>query len=157
MLVYMELDLVSALFLGGLALTEEAGRRLAAAGHPDLRISHGFVVQHVVEGPVRIGDLAARMGVTQQAASKAVAELERLGYLDRTPDPADARARRVGLSARGEEAVAATRAIRAELQRELADALGADRVEQARRTACDLLERLGSAEAVRTRRVPQPR
>ena len=153
----MELDAVTALYLSGLALTTEALRRLHAAGHPDLRISHGFVVQHLVEGPVRMGDLAARMGVTQQAASKAVTELEALGYLDRAADPDDGRVRRVGLSVRGREAVATTRAVRADVERELAAALGADRVEVARRAALDALEWAGGAEAVRSRRVPPPR
>jgi DNA-binding MarR family transcriptional regulator len=153
----MELDAVTALYLSGLALTTEALRRLHAAGHPDLRISHGFVVQHLVVGPVRIGDLAARMGVTQQAASKAVTELEALGYLERSADPADGRVRRVGLSARGVEAVSATRAVRAEIERELAAALGAQRLEAARHTALDALEWAGGAEAVRGRRVASPR
>jgi DNA-binding MarR family transcriptional regulator len=126
-------------------------------GCTDLRISHGFVVQHVVEGPVRIGELAERMGVTQQAASKAVAELEALGYLERSGDPDDGRVRRVGLSARGAAAVATARAVRAEIERELAAALGADRVEAARGTALAALEWAGGAEAVRTRRVPAPR
>ena len=152
----MEIDTVTALHLSGLALTTEALRRLHAAGYSDLRISHGFVVQHVVEAPVRIGDLATRMGVTQQAASKAVAELAALGYLERGADPADARVRRIGLSARGRAAVAATRAVRADIERELAAALGADRVEAARRTALDALEWAGGADAVRTRRVPAP-
>jgi DNA-binding MarR family transcriptional regulator len=153
----MELDAVTALYLAGLALTTEAARRLHAAGHPALRISHGFVVQHLVEGPVRIGDLAARMGVTQQAASKAVAELEELGYLERGVDPTDGRVRRVGLSARGIDAVATTRAVRADIERELAAAVGADRVEAARRTALDALAWAGGADAVRARRVPPPR
>jgi DNA-binding MarR family transcriptional regulator len=153
----VELDTVTALYLTGLALTTEALGRLHAAGHPDLRISHGFVVQHLVEGPVRIGDLAVRMGVTQQAASKAVAELEALGYLERTSDPGDARVRRVGLSARGAAAVSTTRAVRADIERELAAALGAGRVEEARRTALDALEWAGGAEAVRGRRVRPPR
>ena len=153
----MEHDAVTALYLSGLALTTEALRRLHAAGHPDLRISHGFVVQHLVEGPVRVGDLATRMGVTQQAASKAVAELAALGYLERAADPADARVRRIGLSARGRAAVATTRAVRADIEHELAAALGADRVEAARRTALDALEWAGGADAVRARRVPAPR
>jgi DNA-binding MarR family transcriptional regulator len=153
----MELDAVTAFYLSGLALTVEALRRLHVAGHPDLRISHGYVVQHLVEGPVRIGDLASRMGVTQQAASKVVAELQALGYLDRTADPADARVRRVGLSARGSAAVATTRAVRAEIERELTAALGADRLEAARRAALDALEWAGGADAVRARRVPPPR
>ena len=153
----MEIDTVTALHLSGLALTTEALRRLHAAGYSDLRISHGFVVQHLVQGPVRVGDLAARMGVTQQAASKAVAELTALGYLERGADPADARVRRIGLSARGRAAVATTRAVRADIERELAAALGADRVEAARRTALDALEWAGGADAVRARRVPAPR
>jgi len=153
----MELDAVTALYLSGLALTTEALRRLHAAGHPDLRISHGFVVQHLVEGPVRIGDLATGMGVTQQAASKAVAELAALGYVDRVADAADGRVRRVGLSARGRAAVVTTRAVRADIALELAAALGADRVEAARRAAIDALEWAGGAEAVRRRRVPVPR
>ena len=98
---------------------------------------------------MRTGDLAARMGVTQQAASKAVAELAALGYVDRTADPADGRVRRVGLSARGRAAVATTRAVRADIARELTAALGADRVEAARRAALDALEWAGGAEAVR--------
>ena len=40
-----------------------------------------------------IGALAERLEVTQQAASKSVADLERRGYVERTPDPDDARAR----------------------------------------------------------------
>ena len=152
----MEIDTVTALHLAGLALTTEALNRLHAAGHSDLRISHGFVVQHLVEGPVRVGDLATRMGVTQQAASKAVAELAALGYLERGADPDDARVRRIGLSARGRAAVAVTRAVRADIERELAAALGADRVEAARRTSLDALEWAGGADAVRARRVPAP-
>jgi DNA-binding MarR family transcriptional regulator len=153
----VELDAVTALYLSGLALTTEALRRLHAAGHPDLRISHGFVVQHLVEGPVRIGDLATRMGVTQQAASKSVSELEALGYLERTADPRDGRARRVGLSGRGRAAVETTRAVRAGIERELAAALGAERLDAARMTALAALEWAGGAEAVSARRVPPPR
>ncbi len=152
----MELDVVTALYLAGLALTTETLRRVRAAGHPRLRISHGFVVQHLVEGPVRIGDLAVRMDVTQQAASKAVAELEALGYVERSVDAGDGRVRRVGLSDRGRAAVAATRAARADIARELGDTVGGDRVEEARRAALDALEWAGGADAVRARRVRPP-
>lgn len=65
--------------------------------------------------------------------------------------------RRVGLSTRGRAAVDATRAARADIARELAEALGADRVEAARLVALDALEWAGGADAVRTRRVPTPR
>ncbi len=102
-----ELDVVLAALFAGLALNEQVTARLHAAGFDDVRFSHGFVFQHLVPGPLPVGELARRMEVSQQAASKAAAELERLGYLERTPDPADARVRRLGLSARGRAAVAA--------------------------------------------------
>ncbi len=153
----MELDVVPALFLAGLSLNEESLRRQHAAGHPDLRISHGFLVQHLVDGTRAIGELSERMGVTQQAASKAVAELVALGYVERTADPGDARVRRVGLSDRGREAVASARRVNAGIEAELAEVLGPDRVAAVKDVAWAVLEWSGGAEAVRTRRVSDRR
>ncbi|WP_413254554.1 hypothetical protein [Streptomyces europaeiscabiei] len=62
--------------------------------------------------------------MTQRGASKAVAELERLGYTERLPDPHDARIRRVTLSHRGHEAVAAARHARAVLEERLRHRFG---------------------------------
>ena len=149
-----ELDVVLAALFAGLALNERVTERLHAAGFADLRFSHGFVFQHLVPGPLAVGDLARRMDVSQQAASKAAAELERLGYLERTPDPADARVRRLGLSARGRAAVAAGREARAAVADELGAALGAQRAEALRRALLDALAAAGGLDAVRARRVP---
>jgi DNA-binding MarR family transcriptional regulator len=154
MLAEQDIDVVAAALLCGLALNEDVLRRLHERGHPALRFSHGFLVQHLIEQPIPVGELAERMGVTQQAASKAAGELEALGYAERVPDEADARVRRVRLSARGEEAVEATRAVRAEVAAELAERLGARRVETLRRSLLAALDATGGMEAVRTRRVP---
>jgi DNA-binding MarR family transcriptional regulator len=43
-------------------------------------------------GPMRLGDLAAAEQVTAPTMSRIVAGLEKFGYLQRTPDPADGRA-----------------------------------------------------------------
>jgi DNA-binding MarR family transcriptional regulator len=94
--------------------------------------------------------------VTQQAASKAVVDLERRGYVRREADPDDGRARRVALTDRGEAAIDAGRRHRAAVEAELADRLGPRRVEEARRTLVDALEALGGAAAVRGRRVRPP-
>ena len=67
----------------------------------DLRFADGVVFQHLVPGPIAIGALAERLGVTQQAASKAVADLERRGYVERAAGAADGRVRHVSLTARG--------------------------------------------------------
>ena len=156
MVVDMEIDLVTAVQLAGLALTTETLRRLRAAGHPDLRTSHGYLIQHVIEGPRPVGEIAARMGVTQQAVSKSVGELVRLGYLERDPAVDDARVRLIGLSDHGRAAVAATRRIRVEVEAELAATLGADRAAALHDAALAAVEWAGGGDSMRSRRVPEP-
>ena len=126
-------DLPLAALFAGWAMADEIQRRLAAAGFDDVRFNDGVVNQHLVGGPLTLGALAERLGVTQQAASKSVADLERRGYVERTPDPDDARARLVGLTERGRAVIAAAREQRAALGRELEERLGERRVEAARR------------------------
>ena len=121
--------------------------------HPELRYSHGFVFQQLVEGPRAVGEVAENLGVTSQAISKAARELEALGYVERTPG-SDARVRLLALTDRGRAAVDAGRDIRAALNRELSDALGEERVALAARTLMDALEARGAMPAVRSRRVP---
>jgi DNA-binding MarR family transcriptional regulator len=149
-----KLDPVIAASLVGLALDAEVLRRLHARGFPDVRTSHGFVFQHLVDGPIAVGALAQRMGVSQQAASKAVRELERLGYLERVADAADGRVRLVALARRGAATVQAARDVRAELTGELAARLGEERVDAMRAALLDVLDAVGGTTAVRGRRVP---
>ena len=149
-------DLSLAALFAGWALADEVQRRIAADGMDDLRFADGVVFQHLVAGPRTIGSLAERLGVTQQAASKAVVDLERRGYVRREADPDDGRARRVALTDRGEAAIDAGRRHRAAVEAELAERLGPRRVEAARRTLVDALEAFGGAAAVRGRRVRPP-
>jgi DNA-binding MarR family transcriptional regulator len=116
-------------------------------------VSHGYLFQHLVEGPVTIGELAERLGITQQAVSKTVAELTAAGYVHREPDAADGRVRRVALTGRGHAAVHDAREVRTELVDELTEKIGADRVESARRTLLAALDLAGGTAAVRNRRV----
>ncbi|HLU53877.1 MAG TPA: MarR family transcriptional regulator [Pseudonocardia sp.] len=148
-----QLDFAVVAQLAGLALTERTLDRLHARGHTALRVAHGYLFQHLVEGPVSIGALAERLGVSQQAVSKTAAELNAAGYVRYRTDAGDRRVRRVELTERGHAAVRDAREIRAELVGELAERLGADRVESARRTLLAALELAGGAAAVRRRRV----
>jgi DNA-binding MarR family transcriptional regulator len=151
------LDVVVVTLLCGLALNHEVMARLAAHGHGALRFSHGFVVQHLVDGPLPVGELARRMDVSQQAASKVAGELERLGYLERSSDPDDGRVRRVGLSEQGRRAIEATRSARAEVAAALVAELGERRMATLRRTLLEVLDAAGGMDAVRARRVPVAR
>jgi DNA-binding MarR family transcriptional regulator len=153
----VQADLSLAALFAGWALADEVQRRLATDGFDDLRFADGFVFQHLVAGPVTVGVLAERLGVTQQAASKSAADLARRGYVVRRPDPDDARARLVALSPRGRQAIEAARRHRAALAAELADRHGPRRTEAARRLLLDVVAGLGAEPAVRARRVRAPR
>jgi DNA-binding MarR family transcriptional regulator len=152
----MVVDLSLSSLFAGWAMAGEIQRRLAADGMADLRFADGFVFQHLVEGPVTIGALAERLEVTQQAASKSVADLERRGYVERLRDPGDARARLVALTERGRGAVEGARSHRASLVAELGERLGPRRVEAANRLLQDVVAELGADTAVRGRRVLPP-
>ena len=121
--------------------------------HPGARPSHGFVFQVLVPGPASIGDLAGALGVTSQAVSQTVAELERLGYVARERAQADGRRRLVALTGRGHDVVEAGRRARAELSEEIARAIGARRARDLAAALADVLEARGAMDAVRARRV----
>jgi DNA-binding MarR family transcriptional regulator len=152
----VDLDLSLASLFAGWAMADELQRRLAGEGLDDIRFADGVVFQHLVEGPLTIGALAERLGVTQQAASKSVADLERRGYVARRPDPDDARARLVVLTDRGDAAIAGGRRHREAIAAELSERLGRRRVEGARRLLVDVVRDLGADSAVHGRRVRPP-
>ncbi|MGP4029294.1 MarR family winged helix-turn-helix transcriptional regulator [Actinomadura sp. 3N407] len=73
---------------------------LAAAGHDDITLAQGRLLQRVDDGGSRLSELAEAAQVTKQTAGYLVDQLERAGYVERTPDPTDARARLVRLTDR---------------------------------------------------------
>jgi DNA-binding MarR family transcriptional regulator len=93
----------------------------------------------ILDGPQRVGSLAKALGVTMATASRTVDALVGAGLVHREPDPQDARAVRVVLTARGrkEHQVRYRRFVRA-LER-----LSDDLSEVERRQLADALETLG--------------
>ncbi|WP_410592094.1 MarR family winged helix-turn-helix transcriptional regulator [Amycolatopsis sp. lyj-23] len=151
------LDLSLTALFAGWAMTDEVQRRLAARGFGGLRFNDGVVFQHVLAAPLSVTALAERMGVTQQAASKAVADLEHRGLVRREPDPADGRTKLLHLTEHALAAVEATRVLRQELQEELVAEHGTERVEDARTLLAAIIGRYGGGDAIGARRVRPPR
>src|SRR4051794_5331833 len=114
----IEPDLVLGALFVGTELNDEMLARLAAAGHPRLRFPHRVLFQHLLAGERSIGELATALGVTQQAVSKTVSELEALGYLERRPGQ-DARVRLVALTPLAQDALRDAQAARAGIIDEL--------------------------------------
>jgi len=125
-------------------------------GYADLRHAHGYVFQHLIEGPKTVTALAGLLGVSQQAASKSVAELVELGYLETSPGD-DRRAKQIALSSRGHAAIARVRKTRAALEARLVKRHGAAEVARVKSLLARVLEELGGAAAVRRRAIREPK
>jgi DNA-binding MarR family transcriptional regulator len=115
------------LLLASRALFDELHRRLAAAGHERLRPAHGFLFQALGEEGATASEVAARLGITKQAARLMIDDLVALGYVERGADPRDGRRRPVHLTDRGEDALERSEAIFDDLRDELLPALGGAR------------------------------
>jgi DNA-binding MarR family transcriptional regulator len=115
-------------------LLDEMYRRVAAAGYPGLRPSHGCVFRYLDVDGSRLSALAEKSGMTKQAFGEHVANVEALGYVVRVPDPDDGRAKFVVPTPRGREALILGRQVFADLEREWAAAIGVERVAKLRET-----------------------
>ncbi|MFO0696892.1 MAG: MarR family winged helix-turn-helix transcriptional regulator [Polyangiales bacterium] len=118
------------LFRASRLVDEAALARVAARpGRPALRRSHTSLFPHIALEGTRITDLAAKLGVTKQAVSQLVDDLEAAGVVERVPDPDDARAKRVVFTARGRAGLLDGLEVLAAFEAELAERIGEDRME----------------------------
>jgi DNA-binding MarR family transcriptional regulator len=107
------------------AALEKLYSHMDLEGFSDIREGHGCVFGFIdIEDGSRLTELAAASGLTKQAVGESVAELERLGYVERVPDPNDGRAKIIQLTERGLDACLTGRRVFAEIEREWADQLG---------------------------------
>jgi len=154
--ILQQLDLAYLAFFLGLRVNEMVIDRTLKAGFTGIRESHGYVIQHLVESERTITELAKRMDITQQAASKIVAELIGLGVLEALPAK-DKRAKRIRLSQEGWRCVRLGRRARTRIDKLLVRAAGRKRYENAKSTLLTCLRALGGVERIRSRRIRAPR
>ena len=88
--------------------------------------------------------LAARAGITKQAISQLVRELEKRGYVELARDPGDTRAKIVRLTERGVALRAACFEVRLELEAAAGAALGPNRMARFRRDLADVTAAIAS-------------
>jgi DNA-binding MarR family transcriptional regulator len=151
-----QLDLAVTLSLLGAATDAYVLEGLRRRRLTGVTAGHGYVIQRLVTGPATVGEMAEVLGVTQQAVSKTVRELARLGYTRQTEDPADRRRRPVELTPRGRRVVDAGRELRAELERRVEREVGAERLAAAREVLTATIRALGIEAGIRGRAVPPP-
>jgi DNA-binding MarR family transcriptional regulator len=105
-----EQDLGRLLLEGHRAIAADLVALLDERGFPDMRAGHAALFVHVDRrSGTRLTELARRARMTKQGMMLVVDDLEERGYIRRVPDPEDARAKVVKLTARGRRAAAETR------------------------------------------------
>ncbi len=123
-------------------MNERFSSWIAESKFEGVQPAHSAAIQPLWERSegARITELARASRMTKQSMSTLVSELEAAGYVERVEDPDDARATRVRLTSQGRAYGRAVRAFSRRMEAELADRIGASRVEELRATL-DLLRR----------------
>ena len=118
------------------AMVQEYARWLAASPYREVQPAHAAVLQPLWQNPqgVRLTTLAAAARITKQSMGALVDSLERAGYVERLPDPDDARAARIRLTARGRSYVRDVRKFGRAVEARLAGVLGERKLEELRGT-----------------------
>jgi DNA-binding MarR family transcriptional regulator len=118
------LNLGLLLFIPYRAMESRVFRALADAGFDDVTPAQARVMQRIGPAGTRLTELAEAAQVTKQTAGFLVDQLERAGYVRRTRDPTDARARLVRIAERGRAAQPVAAAAVAEVEGEWRAHLG---------------------------------
>jgi DNA-binding MarR family transcriptional regulator len=128
------------MFIAHRAMEKRTFDALAAAGYIDLTPAQGRLLQRIAPGGSRLTDLAEQAQITKQSAGFLVDQLERAGYVERVPDPTDARARLVRMAGRALAALPVARAVVAEVEAEWTAHLGEQRMARLHETLTALRE-----------------
>jgi DNA-binding MarR family transcriptional regulator len=135
-----ELNIGLLLYIPYRAMEAQVFEALAAAGYADFTPAQARVFQRIAPGGSRLTDLAEQALITKQSVGFLVDQLERAGYVERVPDPSDARARLVRIAERGYQAIPLAAKVVAEVEAEWTEHLGKRRMEQLRETLTRLRE-----------------
>lgn len=117
------------LLAGFESINDEANRRLAEQGHPNIRSAYGFAMQAVGRGAT-VSEVGRVLGISKQAATKTVNRLVELGYLRIDADPNDARRKVATPTDRGLDMLNRSAMIFEEIADEWAAAIGKRRLGQ---------------------------
>jgi DNA-binding MarR family transcriptional regulator len=126
--------------------------RLHERGFTDFDPAHLIVFQWPGPDDTRPSELAARLQISKQALNYLLGQLERLGYLERRPDPHDQRGRRIAVTERGRAAILVIRDAVDEVEAAWAKQLTAERFAHLK----TLLLELNQLTAPRDSRTEQP-
>jgi DNA-binding MarR family transcriptional regulator len=128
------------MFIAHRAAEARVFEAVRTAGFDDLTLAQSRIGQRLNREGIRVTDIADQAGVTKQTAGALIDELEANGYVTRRPHPADARARLVVLTDRGERLCGTAAAEIAKVEAEWREHLGAKAYDELRTSLASLRE-----------------
>ncbi|MCC6791317.1 MAG: winged helix-turn-helix transcriptional regulator [Thermomicrobiales bacterium] len=114
------------------AFSARAVAKLHERGYAGISLAHIALLPHLDEAGTRVTTLAERAGMTKQGMGQLVGDLERQGYVERTPDPSDARATLVRFTGSGRDLLGDAVEVTQELEQEYAALLGREHLDDLR-------------------------
>jgi DNA-binding MarR family transcriptional regulator len=132
-----ELNLGLLLFIPYRFMESAVSTALKAHGH-DIPLNQARVFQRIAPAGSRLAELAQAAQVSKQTVGSIVDQLERAGYVRRIPDPHDARARLVTLTAKGHELIAISVPVIRDVEATWEAHLGRSRTRQLKQTLAAL-------------------
>jgi DNA-binding MarR family transcriptional regulator len=121
-----------------LLLSRQVIEGVAVGGHP-LKPSHNAVFGQIASGGKRLTELARTANMTPQAMAEIVDELEDLGYVERTPDRSDRRAKLIRLTEQGDALTGLAGTTIRRIEQQISADLGEDGHQQLRALLARLL------------------
>jgi DNA-binding MarR family transcriptional regulator len=115
---------------------------LHEAGFGDIRSSHANVFPFVPPEGITVSRLAELAGVRKQTMAQAVEQLDRMGYVERRPNPNDRRSRLVYLTERGMSVKPIAHATSTRVEERWAELMSPEELEALRATLLRLLTEL---------------
>ncbi|MGH8324375.1 MAG: MarR family winged helix-turn-helix transcriptional regulator [Steroidobacteraceae bacterium] len=142
-------DIAPAIGMASRAMIAAMMAKVASCGFEDLTPAFASLMPLLDATGARPTILAQRAGITKQAISQLVRELESRGYVEQVLDPTDTRAKIVRLTRRGVALRAACADVRQELQAAALAMLGKARLSRLR---SDLLQLASALNEIRRTR-----
>ena len=122
--------------------SEDIHAALRKAGFGDIRPPHANVFPFVPPEGITVSDLAELARVRKQTMAQAVEQLERMGYVERHPNPRDRRSQLVVLTERGASVKPVTHATAARVEERWAQLTSPEELEALRTSLLHLLTEL---------------
>ncbi len=123
-------------------LSRSLMQKSVARGHDGLKLNWDTVFLNLdFRDGSRVVDLAQINGLTKQAMSQIVAEIQQHGYIIKEDDPSDGRARKIKLAAKGRKLIQDSMAAYSELETEYEGLIGKKKLD----TLKEILSELATA------------